>query len=1207
MRFRFINILVILAVLILYSTASGQMSVDPVGFAVAIEQEDTLETEMILHNAGDEAVVYNVRIRNVNREDERRYGPRRDDPGETLLEIQLEYNYIVGLAWDAENEIMYASHTADARIAGYLWNGEEILDIPLDFAAQNIPANSLVGLAFFDNVFYTFYWGQSVIYRYDIEGNQLESINTQWNDELTYGLGLAVDPENAHLYMSAFHNAGAHSDIKVYDINDDYAQVGYIDGIENMGENRNPDVRNRLCWIPEHEDGHLWIYQRDPDGNGGAGPYWPPYHAWQVNVIPGEEGEWDYEVATHFEVESDAWSNGIGHDGENLWIGTRDDNTVRIVDDGLSEAKWLTIEPRSGEVAAGEDASLDVVIIPVELEEGVYEQLIRISIDDPAQPVIEMSAVMALNAPTANVTGTVTDAATGEPIEDVKGELDYYIITRTTDEEGNYAFENLPLGEYVFTFSHPDYMPNIVELNIDEAGEVVEDVELLHGEFNLNREEIVSSVEPDNDVHEAFEVSNDGNAPVTYRSERQLLGEFEVEPWEARDVFSIGQNVEDDGIMGVVFLDDHFYVSGENDDEPSIYIFDREGELVETIPQVGENDASMRDLAWDGELIWGTVQSFIYGFTPEGELVTTLEGPFRPLNCITWDPDRELLWIATTTRDIIGIDLEGNVVSELERNDLRMYGLAYWSVDPDGHPLYVFSKERDTNRQTVHKFDPEEGDTMFVTYLEPEAGGSPVGAFITNEFDIYSWVFMDISSASRNAGGDRIDIWQLDVRRDWFMLDPTEGVIEFDESQEFDLHLNAQGLPAAIFEGEVVFFHNGFGSETRLPVTLNVVEGRVPTNRTLQLDLGWNMVSVNLQPDEEDVTVLTRPLVDEDLLLMMKDGAGHFYNPEFGFNNIPGWFVDQGYMMKMEDDAELRLEGVSVLAGDPIELSEGWQIVSYYPRVAVDAIIALSRIREQLLIAKDGWGNFYIPEWEFSNIGDMREGRGYQLKMEEDTELVYSLQEELDAAIGWRHSPADHRPEHLPVHPVTGVNMSLLVTTEMDWRGDVGVYVSERLVGSARIHNGACGVAVWGDDPTTEETDGALAGEPLTIKLWDTNVEIPVKSEYLAGDGIYETDGFAVLSLESEVAIPTACGFEAVYPNPFNSSVCIAFAMDVRSRVSLKVYDLAGREATTLTQEILPVGKHEVVWDGGSLPSGLYILRLETNLARQSMKIALVR
>ncbi len=61
-------------------------------------------------------------------------------------------------------------------------------------------------------------------------------------------------------------------------------------------------------------------------------------------------------------------------------------------------------------------------------------------------------------------------------------------------------------------------------------------------------------------------------------------------------------------------------------------------------------------------------------------------------------------------------------------------------------------------------------------------------------------------------------------------------------------------------------------------------------------------------------------------------------------------------------------------------------MVSYLPRVAVDAVDALSGIVEDLEIAKDGWGNFYIPSWDFSNMGLMREGSGYLLKVDGDVQ-----------------------------------------------------------------------------------------------------------------------------------------------------------------------------------------------------------------------------
>ncbi len=1187
MRFSFSYLLAILAVFLPYSATFGQVSVDRIGFATVLEQEAVYETEINLHNAGDEAVPFNVRIRKMNREEERRFGPRRDEQGETLSEHELEYPYTAGLAWDAEEEIMYGSHVTEARIVGYRWNGEEITEVTVDFVAEGIQANMLVALAYYEGVLHTFYWSQALIYRYDVEGNQLESIETQWDDELTYGLGLAIDPENAHLYMTAFHNAGAHCDMKIYDINDDYNQIGYIDGIENMGEVRDADVRNRLNWVPEHEDGHLWVYERNQAEvqDGAIGPDTPPYHAWQLDIIPGEEGIWEYEVIDHFEVESDAWSNGISHDGENLWIGNRNSNLVRIIDDGLSEAKWIEIEPRSGEVPADQEITLEVFIEPVELEDGVYEQLVRIGFDDPAGTVIEMSVVMSLETPTANVSGTVIDAATDEPLEGVRGDLDYYLISRFTDEEGGYSIENLPMGEFVMTFTHPDYMPASVEVVIEEGGDIVADAEMLHGEFNPDREFIRQSLAPDDDIHVLFDVSNDGNAPVEYSSERRLIGDADTDPWELRASVPAGIITEDSRIQGAVFIDDLFYVPGANNREPLIYVLNRDQELVDQYDQLGEGRYGYKDIATDGEIIWGSGERNIYGFNTDGEEIVSFDSGISPCNNLAWDSDREILWASGTTTDILGFDREGNQVAEISRHEYRVYGLAYWPDDPDGYQLYIFHKINDVGDLMVAKIDIENDQAMDVANLQHDIGGVAQGCFITNEYDIYSWVFMGVAN---NGGEDRIDIWQLDVRKDWFLLDPIEGVIEANESQEFDLHLNATDLPVADFEGEIVFSHNGLGSQAIIPVIMNVEAGRMQSERTLQLAFGWNMVSVNLQPNEEDVTVLTRPLVDAEVLEMMKDGAGHFYNPQFNFNNIPGWSVEQGYLMKLTEDAELTLEGETVLADDPIQLQDGWQMVSYYPRRPIDAILALSGIVDQLELAKDAAGHFYNPQFRFSNIGDMREGQGYLMKVSEDVELVYNLEDERNA-----YSPIERLGDsRLGVVVPTGENMSLLLLGEGYSGCEVGVYADGLLVGSGHFTGDVCGVAVWGDDPTTEEIDGALPGQLLELIVNNDSGDVGAEYNTLQGESTYTKDGFWAVQLEDSQA-PSQFGISEIYPNPFNAMLNLRFEMSHSAQITIGVYDISGRLVEQLVSDEWTAGHHKLRWDASLISAGVYLVLME--------------
>ncbi len=67
------------------------------------------------------------------------------------------------------------------------------------------------------------------------------------------------------------------------------------------------------------------------------------------------------------------------------------------------------------------------------------------------------------------------------------------------------------------------------------------------------------------------------------------------------------------------------------------------------------------------------------------------------------------------------------------------------------------------------------------------------------------------------------------------------------------------------------------------------------------------------------------------------------------------------------------------------------------------------------------------------------------------------------------------------------------------------------------------------------------------------------------------------------------------YPNPAADVVTVSFSLPEESLVELTVYDLAGRRVATLTSENYAAGRHTVEWSVAALPSGVYLLRLNTD------------
>ena len=79
------------------------------------------------------------------------------------------------------------------------------------------------------------------------------------------------------------------------------------------------------------------------------------------------------------------------------------------------------------------------------------------------------------------------------------------------------------------------------------------------------------------------------------------------------------------------------------------------------------------------------------------------------------------------------------------------------------------------------------------------------------------------------------------------------------------------------------------------------------------------------------------------------------------------------------------------------------------------------------------------------------------------------------------------------------------------------------------------------------------------------------------------------------------------YPNPFNPSTSIQYAIGSRQFVQLKVYDVLGNEIITLVNEYKPAGTYEVEFDGIDLPSGFYFYTVRAGDFSKTKKMILMK
>lgn len=151
-----------------------------------------------------------------------------------------------------------------------------------------------------------------------------------------------------------------------------------------------------------------------------------------------------------------------------------------------------------------------------------------------------------------------------------------------------------------------------------------------------------------------------------------------------------------------------------------------------------------------------------------------------------------------------------------------------------------------------------------------------------------------------------------------------------------------------------------------------------------------------------------------------------------------------------------------------------------------------------------------------------------------------------------------------------------------------------------------------GDIIWTTRCDNNIWDEPNAIAL-DKEGNIIVIGTTSENPNMYKFDYLTVKlqNVTNEVSVENVAtrGFllHPNCPNPFNQSTVISYQLPARGFVSLKVFDLLGREVETLVSKEQLAGTYTAAWNAARLTSGIYIARLTAGNLVASIKLLFIR
>jgi len=103
-------------------------------------------------------------------------------------------------------------------------------------------------------------------------------------------------------------------------------------------------------------------------------------------------------------------------------------------------------------------------------------------------------------------------------------------------------------------------------------------------------------------------------------------------------------------------------------------------------------------------------------------------------------------------------------------------------------------------------------------------------------------------------------------------------------------------------------------------------------------------------------------------------------------------------------------------------------------------------------------------------------------------------------------------------------------------------------------------------------------------------------------DGLFEKDNSTISS-----NIPEKFELKQNFPNPFNPNTVISYSVAKSENVSIKVYDILGKEVQTLVNEVKNPGSYNVMFNAQNLSSGVYFYRLTSGSFTDIKKMTLVK
>ena len=381
--------------------------------------------------------------------------------------------------------------------------------------------------------------------------------------------------------------------------------------------------------------------------------------------------------------------------------------------------------------------------------------------------------------------------------------------------------------------------------------------------------------------------------------------------------------------------------------------------------------------------------------------------------------------------------------------------------------------------------------------------------------------------------------------------------------------------------------------------------GEFSFSYNLDLEAGANLKSFYAIPEDASVSNVMSSLGDDITGVITEGGACSQIAPGTWVGSQCNIMPEKGYWVITQSAAELTLYN-AILTNPAIEynLNSGANLISFPNFGTVEVKEALPDNIESSVagvITEGGACSQISPGvWVGSQCSFMS-GKGYWVI----TTDAISFSFEYTTLARTITQINDEKPDGYGYTQSTKQSFYFIESVENIEVGDwLLSFNGDELIGSRQWQGMIIDIPVMGDDGNSYSEGYLQVGQTPQLKLLKDDLLIDLEGDIPS----FEDNGmFTAINLTQTVPIPNDFSLSKAYPNPFNPVTTLNFGIPVEAEVFLKVYNLQGREVSSLIDGNMEAGYHSVVWNANSMASGVYFVKMIAGDYMSTQKLMLIK